>query len=98
MLTEQQKALNEILSSHGFDFIDAFEVEEWKADKEDMFEKLQDRVNEQDIIYYSKAMEYLSENDASLIESLGLAQELGYTAGKLNSELLATLLYQQNLS
>ena len=52
---------------------------------------------ENEIIYYSKAIEYLSENDASLQESLSIASELGYTTENLNSELLATLLYQQNI-
>lgn len=97
-LSEQQKQLNEILSNNGFDFVDAFEIEEWIKDESDIVDKLQDRVSEQDIIYYSKAMEYLAENDASLRESLELAQDCGYEAKALNSELLATILYQQKLS
>lgn len=50
-----------------------------------------------DIIYYSKAMEFLKEHDPSLNESLGLASELGYDPSDLNSETLATLLNQQKL-
>ena len=52
---------------------------------------------EQDIIYYSRAIEYLSENDASLVDALALAHEYGFTLDKLNSENLATILYQHNL-
>lgn len=54
-------------------------------------------IQQSEIIYYSEAMKYLSENDNSLCESLELASELGYTTENLNSELLATLLYQQYL-
>ena len=44
-----------------------------------------------DVIYYSKAMEYLIENDASLYESIELATEYGYILENINSELLASL-------
>ena len=49
-----------------------------------------------EVIYYASAMEYLMENDNSLRESLEIAHELGYTADKINSELLASLLKSQN--
>lgn len=49
-----------------------------------------------DIIYYHKAMKYLQENDASLTESLNIANEYGYKTCDLNSELLASLLASQN--
>lgn len=97
-LTEQQKALNAILSSNGFDFVDAFEVEEWHKDEDDISEKLQDRISEQEIIYYGRAIEYLAENDSSLMECMELAADMGYETKNLNSELLATILYQHNLS
>ena len=45
-----------------------------------------------EIIYYSNAMEYLSENDPSLVESLEIAAEYGFTPDNLNSEILASLL------
>ena len=45
-----------------------------------------------EIIYYSRAMNYLSENDPSLQISLGIAHELGFNVDGLNSELLASLL------
>ena len=44
-----------------------------------------------EIIYYSRAMDYLSKNDSSLQESLNLAAELGYTPENLSSEILASL-------
>lgn len=97
-MTAQQTALAEILKSNGFEFIDAFEVKEWKEDEDDFAEKIQDRINEQEIIYYSKAIEYLADHDASLMEAMELADDMGYATKDLNSELLATLVYQQNLS
>ena len=50
-----------------------------------------------EIIYYSRAMEYLSENDASLMESLAIASDMGYDPVNLNSEILASLLASQNV-
>jgi len=49
-----------------------------------------------DIIYYSKAINYLSKNDASLRDSLEIAIEYGYSIENLNSEILASLLATQN--
>lgn len=45
-----------------------------------------------EIIYYSKAIAYLSENDNSLRNSLQLAADMGYSCENLNSEILASLL------
>ena len=52
---------------------------------------------EQEIIYYHKAMQYLAENDASLVESFNLADNIGYTFQSINSETLATIHYQDAL-
>jgi len=49
-----------------------------------------------EIIYYSRAMNFLTENDNSLRESLQLASELGYELNNLSSEILASLLASQN--
>jgi uncharacterized coiled-coil DUF342 family protein len=49
-----------------------------------------------EIIYYSNAIKYLSENDPSLRESLRLAHEMGYETDKLNSEILASILASEN--
>lgn len=57
-------------------------------------------INETEIIYHSIAMDYLMEHDSSLTKSLSLASEMGYLfegVNNANSELLATLLYQDNL-
>jgi len=62
-----------------------------------MREKIERAVQESsDIIYYSTAMEFLTENDNSLQESMNIAQGLGYEPKDINSELLATLLNEQN--
>jgi len=71
-------------------------------DNEDTFDEFNDKVCEaisyEEIIYYSKAIKYLMREDASLSNSLEIASEYGYTTEQLNSELLATLLYQQKLT
>jgi len=68
------------------------------------FEELRDYLQEQglfdvEIIYYSNAMEYLSEYDPSLRTSLELAYDLGYTLENedIASEILASLLASQRL-
>ena len=70
--------------------------------KEDTFtdfcDKVNDAIMQEEIIYYHKAIKYLMKEDASLSDSLDIASEYGYTTEQLNSELLATLLYQQRLT
>ncbi len=46
----------------------------------------------QEIIYYSKAIQYLSDNDPSLRDSISLAIEQGYELDSITSELLASIL------
>lgn len=66
------------------------ELEDYDTDE--IFQELQDNgFFTVDIIYYSKAIEYLKENDSSLCESLEIAADFGYTTENLNSELLASL-------
>lgn len=50
-----------------------------------------------EIIYYSRAMDYLREYDPSLNESIELASEYGFSLDSINSELLASLLASQNV-
>jgi len=50
-----------------------------------------------DIIYYSRAIEYLKGNDASLNESIQIAIEYGYNLENINSEVLASLLASQKI-
>lgn len=45
-----------------------------------------------EIIYYSRAIEYLKEHDNSLHRSLEIASDMGYQPKDLNSEVLASLL------
>ena len=66
------------------------------------FDSICDMINDNngftfDVIYYSNAIDYLSENDPSLNESLGLAHEMGFTLDNLNSEVLASLLKTENV-
>jgi sugar phosphate isomerase/epimerase len=44
-----------------------------------------------EIIYYSRAIKYLSENDASLRSSIDLAVDMGFNLEDINSETLASL-------
>lgn len=63
----------------------------------DFIENMETQINETEVIYYSRAMEYLSENDASLKESLSIAKEYGYEVENLSSEVLASILQQENM-
>ena len=70
------------------DFVD--DIHEYTADE--IQEELQDNgFFNVEIIYYSKAMEYLKEHDPSLRDSLELAAEFCYSTENLNSETLASL-------
>ena len=79
----------------GIQISDHYEVD---MSFDELIEALNDAIAYEEIIYYYKAMEYLSKYDNSLTESMELALELGYETENINSELLATLLYQDNLS
>ena len=63
---------------------------------DDVIEYIEDRINEIEVIYYANAIKILSENDPSLQTSCGYADDLGYSCGDLNSELLATILCQES--
>ena len=65
---------------------------------EELIESLREEISQYEVIYYSNAIKYLSENDNSLMDSMALAHELGYAADNINSELLATLLQQKELN
>ena len=70
------------------------------ADTEEVFDSYDDAVeyvNAEEIIYYNTAMEYLSEHDWTLKDSLGLAKDFGFEMENLNSETLATIHYQDFL-
>lgn len=65
---------------------------------DNLMDYLQERVYEIECIGYYNAIKYLQEHDMSLRESLGLAHEMGYSLEDLSSEILATLLQQQEAS
>jgi hypothetical protein len=73
------------------DFINESDLEDIE-DAQDLFEELSEQYAfDVEIIYYTKAMDYLRENDTSLTESFEIASELGYEVENLNSETLASL-------
>tara|TARA_R110002020_G_scaffold283961_1_gene499590 strand:+ start:299 stop:679 length:381 start_codon:yes stop_codon:yes gene_type:complete len=90
--------LNELSSKYlgddATDFLNLSMQEELTAykDSSELFYDLMDNgyFNEE-VIYYSNAIEYLKENDASLSESLEIAEEYGCTLENINSEVLASL-------
>lgn len=92
------KLADEVLSSNYLtrDWLEIYGDE--FEDQDELRDYLQDRIHECGVIYYHKAMKFLTEHDSSLHESMALASEFGYEAKDLNSELLATLLMQDMLS
>ena len=64
---------------------------------QELTENIERQIDETEVVYHSVAMEYLTENDASLSQSLELANACGYRAKDLSSEILATLLQQNKL-
>ena len=86
--------LNKLNLDIDFDYLDLEDVEN--------FDQLRDEIEnnnllEIEIIYYSTAIEYLANNDASLNESMSIASELCYTPDNINSEILASLHATQEL-
>lgn len=68
------------------------------TDEDSLREEIQDYINSEEIIYYTYAIKYLSENDPSLRDSLALASDMGCDMNNLNSETLATIHYQDVMS
>ena len=94
---DKLERLIELVKNNNLD-IDIDYIYDENKDFDQLNEDVIQYIHESEIIYYSKAMAYLSDNDNSLYESLEIASEMGITTENLNSELLATLLYQQNLT
>ena len=70
-------------------------------DLENAFDSIYEAIEENngfdiEIIYYSDAIQYLKENDPSLMESIEIAIDYGYELKNINSEFLASLLASQN--
>jgi hypothetical protein len=93
--TAQKDFCDRFYEETGIDLAYMLENDEY-TDIDTLMDDLREAVGEIEVIYYNNAMEYLSENDPSLQYSLGIAHDMGYTAENINSELLATLLKQQN--
>ena len=85
--------LKELFKNTGFE---CYQFEGF-MDAETLIDHMRTEISEDEIIYYSNAMKYLSENDGSLRDSIDIAVEMGYDLKNINSELLATLLQQRNL-
>ena len=75
------------------DALSYFEYSDEPANFDDIYSLLEDAgyFNEE-VIYYSRAIEFLAEHDPSLHRSLELAAEMGYEPQNLSSEILASLL------
>jgi hypothetical protein len=105
------KTLNETQTQKIVDFFTEIEndtkieilsnIELSDVDLENPFDSIYQAIEENngfdiEIIYYSNAMEYLTRNDNSLLESIEIALDYGYELKNINSELLASLLASQN--
>lgn len=90
-INEQLKELFKDTSFENYQYEDFSTADE-------LMEAMQEEISQDEVIYFSNAMEYLMENDSSLMESCELASDLGYETKNLNSELLATILTQHNLN
>ena len=63
---------------------------------EEFIEEVTTGIYQDEIIYYSRAIQYLASEDRSLTKSTELYIEQGGTLNDLNSEALATVLHQHN--
>lgn len=93
MIKTINESLKELFKNTSFD---CYQYENFNT-AEKLIEHIREEIDQEEVIYYSNAIEYLKNNDASLRDSLQLAHDCGYTADKINSELLATLLMHENL-
>ena len=91
-----EKFFTDLVKDNDLEFsFDCVDIE--SIDYEDAFNSILEMLEEGDafnveIMYHSKAMEYLTEHDNSLKDCLRLASELGYRLETLSSEVLASLL------
>jgi hypothetical protein len=97
MNTKQKNKIEDFLSrlSTEVDVLNYVDID--NIDMSNPFDSICEMIEEnggfdKEVIYYSNAIEFLAENDPSLQESLELAEEFGYSAKDLNSEILASLL------
>ncbi|MDA9231281.1 hypothetical protein N9O56_01775 [Rickettsiales bacterium] len=88
---DYSNCLNDFLTN---DFLEELEQEDPKKCFEDIYEELSREFGffDIDVIYYSKAIKYLQDNDSSFTNSLQLASDHGYEAKDLNCQILANIL------
>lgn len=98
-LEELKNAIKELVDCEDIEDVvcDNLYMLDSNTNAKDFIERIAESINEQDIVYSSNAIKYLEKNDSSLFYSLQLASEYGYTVEDLSSEILATVLYQDNL-
>ena len=82
------------LNIDNLDIMDYVDIE--NIDFENPFQSIYDLIDSNggfniEIIYYSNAIQYLKENDPSLVDSLSIASEFISDISSLNSEVLASL-------
>jgi hypothetical protein len=65
------------------------------SNEDELKDYIGERIHEHEVVYYSRALEYLSENDPSLRESMEYADDYGFEVRSLTSETLATLHIQR---
>ena len=61
------------------------------------YDKAIEWCNEQEIIYYGVAMNYLIDYDCSLVDSIASAHDMGLSLENITSETLANIHYQDSL-
>ena len=100
MKTKQEKQIDDLIKLFkdyaediDIDYIlNYYEIGEDINDSDDLLELIEDNNGfDIDIIYYSKAIKYLSEHDASLRGSIDIAIDMGFDLENINSETLASL-------
>lgn len=87
------KLFNDYLPEIDIDyFLNGYEIGEDINDSDDLYDLLHENCAfNVEIIYYSKAIKYLSEHDASLRSSIDIAIDMGFDLENINSETLASL-------
>lgn len=94
MTDKQFQEYKELLKTLNIDNVDLhhFAVQDHES-AQDLYDSIEnDRGFEVEITYYSRAIEYLQYHDNSLLDSISLADQMGYETKNLNSELLASIL------
>jgi hypothetical protein len=98
--TKQEKQIEDLIKLFNYYlpeididyFLNGYEIGEDINDSDDLLEIIEDNNGfDIDIIYYSKAIKYLSEHDASLRSSIDIAIDMGFDLENINSETLASL-------